>query len=75
MLKGDAHDGKHPCPKVGCEEWVPFGQMACRPHWFSLPEELRNRVNKVWRGGWVDEILAARKEVLAVLNGTVEVVE
>ena len=73
MSDDDMYDDMHPCPKDGCDERIPFRRMACQGHWYSLPPELRDRVRKVWKGGWVDEILDVRKEVLAVLNGTPEV--
>lgn len=25
------------------------GQLACRPHWYALPPELRQRINRAWR--------------------------
>lgn len=39
----------HPCPARGCEKQVSIDQLACRPHWFSLPPELRRRVGRAWR--------------------------
>lgn len=60
----------HPCPKEGCAERIPFERMACRAHWFSLPPELRRRVNAAWRSGNLDRVVAVRREVVAFLNGT-----
>lgn len=39
----------HPCPANGCDRQVSIDQLACRPHWFSLPPELRKRVGRAWR--------------------------
>jgi hypothetical protein len=37
----------HKCPSPGCETMVPQSQFACRPHWFSIPSEIRSRI---WSG-------------------------
>jgi hypothetical protein len=41
----------HRCPGAGCMVDVPRSQLACRPHWFSLPADLRGRVWAAWRSG------------------------
>lgn len=61
-------DTTHPCPKEGCPERIPFGTMACRIHWYGLPNALRNWVNRCWRNGDIRGTLEARKEVVRVLN-------
>ncbi len=35
---------KHACHWPGCEKEVPPALWGCKPHWFRLPRELRNRV-------------------------------
>jgi len=45
----------HNCPYPGCLTQVPFGQLACRNHWFLLPRELRNRIWSAWRAGRTSE--------------------
>lgn len=42
-------DTTHQCPGPGCERRVPVGQLACRTHWFQVPEPLRNEVWAAWR--------------------------
>jgi hypothetical protein len=37
----------HQCPGAGCRVEVAASQLACRSHWFSLPREVRDRVNRV----------------------------
>lgn len=37
----------HTCPAPGCNVQVPQSQLACRPHWYSIPPEIRSRV---WSG-------------------------
>lgn len=58
-MSGDTHK----CPAASCSRQIPFEQMACRPHWFSLPPELRKRVSKAWRSGDLHDILNVRTEV------------
>lgn len=36
----------HECPAPSCEEQLPFERLACRPHWFQIPVELRRQL--VW---------------------------
>lgn len=58
----------HKCPKEGCAIELPREILACRPHWFALPMELRNRINRTWRGGAIGEYVAARQEAVDWLN-------
>lgn len=37
----------HTCPAPGCTVQVPQSQLACRPHWYSIPSEIRSRL---WAG-------------------------
>jgi hypothetical protein len=40
-----ASDTTHACPAPNCEQRVPFHVLACRPHWFSIPKPIRDRLN------------------------------
>jgi len=35
------------CPKPGCKNNIPRTMYACKPHWFELPQKIRN---KIWKG-------------------------
>lgn len=37
-----------PCQAVGCAGQLKRGQFLCRPHWFGLPQPLRQQVNATW---------------------------
>ncbi len=37
----------HNCPYPGCKRQVSDDQLSCGPHWFKLPQDIRNAV---WRG-------------------------
>jgi hypothetical protein len=41
----------HRCPGRGCDAMVPYDQLACRPHWYSLPQPIRNRIWATWHRG------------------------
>jgi hypothetical protein len=40
----------HKCPARPCDVQVPFRQLACRGHWFALPQRLRNMLNDAYHG-------------------------
>jgi hypothetical protein len=44
-------DTTHECPKSGCRRRVPVYQLACRPHWYLVPPELRSAVWASWANG------------------------
>jgi hypothetical protein len=44
----------HQCPGAGCRVEVVASQLACRSHWFSLPREVRDRVNRTYRNRYAD---------------------
>ena len=46
----------HQCPGIKangeqCEARVSSDMLACRPHWYQLPKEIRDRVWATWRSG------------------------
>lgn len=50
------------CPHPDCDAEVSSSTFACRPHWFSLPPGLRNRIWANFRSGDVDRILSGYDE-------------
>ena len=38
----------HTCPAPGCKVQVHYNQLACKPHWWALPEDIRQRVWRSW---------------------------
>ncbi len=42
---------KHTCHWPGCGKKVPPAMWGCRPHWFSLPKNLRDRIWATYRPG------------------------
>lgn len=53
--------GQHVCPYPGCAQRLPEQVFACRPHWFSLPQDIRNGVWRAYRrhGIGSEELLEA----------------
>lgn len=58
----------HPCPGRDCSEQLGFDTLACRRHWYSLPPELRRRINRLWQHGPMSEYMAAREEAARILG-------
>ncbi len=42
---------EHTCHHPNCNIPVPPKMLACRGHWFMLPQELKDRVWKTYRPG------------------------
>lgn len=62
----------HKCPKDGCEIRVPFNTLACRPHWFSLPINLRGEISRAWRNNDLVRHAELRQQAVTFLNGTAD---
>lgn len=41
----------HTCHWPGCTTQVPPAMWGCKPHWFKLPQHLRNRIWAAYRPG------------------------
>lgn len=41
----------HHCHWPGCQRQVPPARWGCRPHWYSLPIDLRNAIWKAYVPG------------------------
>lgn len=41
--------GVHGCAHPACRKSIPVDLLACRPHWYALPRELRNQVWIAWQ--------------------------
>lgn len=50
------------CPHPTCSTEVDSSTFACRPHWFSLPQGLRNRIWANFRSGDMERILSGYDE-------------
>ena len=37
------------CPHPDCKRTIPNHLYACRDHWFTLPEEIRQAIWRAWR--------------------------
>lgn len=42
---------QHECPAPGCTAMVAQSQFACRPHWYALPKDIRDRIWAGYRNG------------------------
>jgi len=41
----------HECPAPGCETLVSNDRLACRAHWYTIPQPLRSRLWNTWASG------------------------
>lgn len=41
----------HACHHPSCDVPVPPSLLACRPHWYMLPQELRDEIWRTYRKG------------------------
>lgn len=41
----------HTCHWPGCPKQVPPAMWGCRPHWFTLPKPLSDRIWRAYRPG------------------------
>lgn len=39
----------HTCPHPNCNKQVPDHLYACRPHWYSLPTDIRHNILEAYR--------------------------
>lgn len=46
--------GYHTCHWPGCEKSVPPAAWGCRPHWYALPQALRNQIWAAYSPGQED---------------------
>lgn len=57
----------HTCHATGCPRQVPPSMFMCRPHWFSLPRFLRNRLWAAYRPGQEEDKQPSREYCLAAI--------
>jgi hypothetical protein len=58
----------HKCPAPGCTADVPRSQLACRPHWYSIPSEIRSRLWSGYRSGNTVKHSQAMADAVAFLR-------
>lgn len=68
-VKAQTQTRDHHCHWPGCDKQVPPAMWGCRQHWYTLPQDLRNRIWMTYRPGqerdWTPsaEYLAVAKAV------------
>lgn len=50
-VKSQRQTRKHECHWPGCTAQVPPALWGCKPHWFRLPRNLRDRIWTAYRPG------------------------
>lgn len=70
-VKSQGRTRDHHCHWPGCAKQVPPAMWGCKPHWFALPLELRNKIWAAYvpgqeiNGTPSRDYVAAAKEVQA----------
>ena len=55
----------HECPAPGCTQRMSMHLLACRPHWFMLPLDMRRGIWSAWYGTDQAEYMDRRAEAVA----------
>lgn len=50
-VRGQRQSRNHTCHWAGCERQVPPAMWGCKPHWFALPKNLRDRIWATYKPG------------------------
>jgi hypothetical protein len=50
-VRGQSQTRDHHCHWPGCTRQVPPAMWGCRPHWYRLPAELRQRIWRCYQPG------------------------
>lgn len=59
---------QHTCHWPGCKTQVPPAMWGCKPHWFSLPRPLRNKIWATYQPGQEITGRPSRQYVSAALE-------
>lgn len=60
-VRGQGQTRKHHCHWPGCTQQVPPAVWGCKPHWFALPKDLRDRVWRAYRPGQEVDLTPSRE--------------
>lgn len=50
-VRRQGQDRNHHCHWPGCSRQVPPAVWGCKPHWFKLPKDLRDKIWRAYRPG------------------------
>ncbi len=64
-VKSQGQTRNHHCHWLGCEKQVPPAVWGCKPHWYALPPEIRNRIWNAYRTGQEKDMRPSREYVAA----------
>ena len=66
-VKAQQQTRSHHCHWPGCTAQVPPAMWGCKPHWFRLPGDLRNRIWRAYRPGQ-ERDMSPSEDYLTVAN-------
>lgn len=70
-VKRARQDRSHTCHWPGCDRQVPPAMWGCRPHWYALPKNLRDRIWASYEVGQ-EQSMTPSKEYLAAARAVQE---
>lgn len=50
-VRAQTQTRKHHCHWPGCTRQVPPAMWGCKPHWFTIPKALRDRIWRTFKPG------------------------
>ena len=50
-VKSQKQTREHTCHWPGCGKQIPPAMWGCKPHWFKLPQRLRNKIWATYEPG------------------------
>ena len=54
---------EHHCHWPGCDKQVPPAMWGCKPHWFKLPKNLRDKIWATYRPGQEEDFLPSKEYI------------
>lgn len=70
-VKSQGQTRSHHCHWPGCDKQVPPAVWGCRPHWYKLPEAIRDRIWSAYRTGQEKDMSPSRCYVAAAQEAQV----
>jgi hypothetical protein len=67
-VKAATQTRSHGCHWPGCHSQVPPAMWGCRPHWYALPQAIRNRIWAAYRAGQENDMRPSRRYVEAAME-------
>jgi hypothetical protein len=70
-------ESEHTCHATACDRRVPPAMFMCRPHWYALPQEMRDAIWDAYQPGQerLDGTAFSSEEYLRVTREAIQFLE